>query len=100
MPGEEKRLRKLRLGEGPARFVVLALAGCRRAGASAERSLSARRSPRHQRNALTEGPDGEPQLEARAGRPIGARAAEGVTRGTVQVFPGVQPATGTALDIS
>jgi hypothetical protein len=46
-------------------------------GTGAERALSARRSSRYQRNALTGEPDSEPQLEAWAGRPIGVRVAAG-----------------------
>jgi hypothetical protein len=63
-------------------------------GAGAERALSAKRSSRHQRNALAGLPDGEPHLQAWARRPIGARAVQDVACGKGSVFPGVQTGHG------
>src|SRR5690242_7496754 len=83
-------------------FVILAL-GVPDVGwteADAERALSARRSSRHRRNTLAGLPDGEPHLQAWAGHPIGARAAQVSPAERGQFFPASKPATGTALDIS
>jgi hypothetical protein len=60
-----------------ALFVVLPLAGCASVAAGPGQAPNAKRSSRHQRNALTGGPDSEPQIGTRAAVPIDARTAAG-----------------------
>src|SRR6516165_10009215 len=76
-----------------ALFVVLPLAGCASVAAGprpgAERALSARRTSRHQWNALTGEPDSNPSSEPGRPVPIVTSAPNGVREAPPPAPPGV-----------